>query len=487
MRFNRPTKNVTKTINKEGALAYTPSDKVKLYLMCASQLMKEDKFYGDTTSETIQLAKKILKSDPEYVLKLAVFLRNDLYLRSVPIALLVEAANCPEAKTYIRKYADYIIARADELTEVVSYQLKNYKKPIPKQLKLALANAFHRFDEYQFAKYDKDGEVKLRDVLRLVHPTPLDSNEDILFGKINSRKLDVPETWETYISSKGSTKENWEYIAKKMPIFATIRNLNNFLKKEVEPEVYLARFADEESILRSKMYPFRFYSAYKVVKGNESKNTSQVMDALDDAVECSVKNIPHLKGTTMLVTDHSGSMSTNLSDKSKMSYKEVADVMMALSNKICDKSICGAFGDTFEIAQLSKRNIIQNADNISEIDVGMSTNGFKIIEYMISKNLNVDRLIIFTDCQLWNSDDYNSYNNPNQDFQKLWHQYLKNINPNTKLYLVDLAGYGTTVFPEGEKNVVCIAGWNEKIIDFISMVETDPTTMISKIENMILE
>lgn len=487
MRFNRPSRNVTKTTNKEGALAYTPSDKVKLYLMCASQLMKEDKFYGDTTSETITLAKTVLKADPEYVLKLAVFLRNDLYLRSVPIALLVEAANCTEAKPYVKLYADYIIMRADELAEVVSYQLKNYKKPIPKQLKLALANAFHRFDEYQFAKYDKDGEVKLRDVIRLVHPTPLDSDEDILFGKINARKLNVPETWETYISSKGSTKENWEYISTKMPIFATIRNLNNFLKKEVNTDLYLPKLSNPDIILKSKMYPFRFYSAYKMVKQNDNPNAAAVLDALEDAVELSVKNIPHLKGTTMLVTDHSGSMSTNLSDKSQMSYKEVADVMMALSNKICDKSICGAFGDTFEVAQLSKRSIIQNATQLAEIDVGCSTNGFEIIKYMINKKLNVDRLIIFTDCQLWNSDSYNDYTNPNSDFQDLWHAYQKEINTNTKLYLVDLAGYGTTLFPEGEKNIVCIAGWNEKLIDFISMVETNPDTMINKIENMILE
>lgn len=272
--------------------------------------------------------------------------------------------------------------------------------------------------------------------------------------------------------------------------FAAIRNLNNILKENIDPVimgVFIEEIKNESNVLHSKMYPFRFYSAYKMVKGNDNANSAMVLDALEDAVELSVNNIPHLKGTTMLVTDHSGSMSTNLSDKSQMSYKEVADVMMALSNKICDKSICGAFGDTFAIAQLSKRNIIQNATALSEIEVGCSTNGFKIIEHMLAKKLVVDRLIIFTDCQLWNSDSYNDYTNPNSDFQSLWHKYIKEVNPNTKLYLVDLAGYGTTVFPEGEKNVVCIAGWSEKLIDYISMVESNPMGMINKIETMILE
>jgi len=487
MRFNKPVKIVSKTTNKEGALAYIPTDKIKLYLMCAAQLMKEDKFYGDTTNETIELVKKVLKKDPEYVLKLAVFLRNDLYLRSVPIAILVEAANCNESKPFVRKYANYIIRRADEITEALAYHLKNFETGIPKQLKLSLADAFQRFDEYQLAKYDKDGEVKLRDALRLVHPTPRDSEEDMLFGRINSRTLAIPETWETYISTKGSTKETWEHIAPKMPIFATIRNLNNFLKTGVDTDLYLPKLSNEVVIKKSKMYPFRFYSAYKVVKENDNPNAATVLDALEDAVELSATNIPHLAGTTMLVTDHSGSMQTALSDKSKMSYKEVGDVLMALSNKICDKSICGAFGDTFQVAQLSKRSIIQNATQVADIDVGCSTNGFKIIEYMIAKKLNLDRLIIFTDCQLWNSETYNDYSNPNGDFQKLWHQYLKEINPNTKLYLVDLAGYGTTVFPEGEKNVVCIAGWNEKLLDLIVSIEKEPIEIIKQIETMILE
>lgn len=36
-------------------------------------------------------------------------------------------------------------------------------------IKHGLANAFGKFDEYQFAKYNRDGAVKLRDVLFLTH------------------------------------------------------------------------------------------------------------------------------------------------------------------------------------------------------------------------------------------------------------------------------------------------------------------------------
>jgi hypothetical protein len=43
---------------------------------------------------------------------------------------------------------------------------------LPAQMRKGLARAFGKFDEYQLAKYDRDGVVKLRDVLRLARPKP---------------------------------------------------------------------------------------------------------------------------------------------------------------------------------------------------------------------------------------------------------------------------------------------------------------------------
>ena len=84
------------------------------------------------------------------------------------------------------------------LTDFLSIYWKGGKKPLANQAKKGLAAAFHNFNAYKFAKYDRDAAIKLRDVMFLVHPRPWDEKEAELFKMVASRTLPVPETWETF-------------------------------------------------------------------------------------------------------------------------------------------------------------------------------------------------------------------------------------------------------------------------------------------------
>ena len=65
--------------------------------------------------------------------------------------------------------------------------------------KKGLAKAFHNFKEYHFAKYDRDAEIKLRDVMFMVRPKPQNTLEEELYKKIADRTLKTPETWEVLL------------------------------------------------------------------------------------------------------------------------------------------------------------------------------------------------------------------------------------------------------------------------------------------------
>ena len=94
-KYNTTKKSVTATVNKEGGLAYQPSMKLELMLRTMSFLMSGDSYYADEkeTSDRISaLVKLITKNDPLFVLKLARYARQKMYLRTVPMYLLVEYA-----------------------------------------------------------------------------------------------------------------------------------------------------------------------------------------------------------------------------------------------------------------------------------------------------------------------------------------------------------------------------------------------------------
>lgn len=134
-------------------------------------------------------------------------------MRSVPMVLAVELAKVHRGDSTVNKMVSGIVLRADEIAELLAYyQLANQRKDtkklnrLSKQLQAGLQGAFNRFDEYQFAKYNRDAEVKLRDALFLIHPKAKDESQQALFNKIVNNELETPYTWETELSALGQTK-----------------------------------------------------------------------------------------------------------------------------------------------------------------------------------------------------------------------------------------------------------------------------------------
>jgi 60 kDa SS-A/Ro ribonucleoprotein len=90
----------------------------------------------------------------------------------------------------------------------------------------------------------------------------------------------------------------------------------------------------------------------------------------------------------------------------------------------------------------------------------------------------MDKVMIFTDCQLWDS------NNSGSNMQKLWNVY-KVMTPGAKLYLFDLAGYGNTPVRAMQNDVFLIAGWSDKVFDMLEAIEKGESA-VQKIKEMVL-
>ena len=58
-------------------------------------------------------------------------------------------------------------------------------------------------------------------------------------------------------------------------------------------------------------------------------------------------------------------------------------------------------------------------------------------------------------------------------------EYRKSINPNCWVHAIDLMGYGTQQFIGERTNV--IAGWSEKVFEFILMAEQGEGTLEKRI------
>lgn len=503
------------TVNKEGAVAFKLKPQERLIEQVLGSFWNEDLFYQKGTDTSTQILKdigEVAKVNPKFILQLAAFARNEIYLRTAPIVLLVEAANINACKQYIREYTPKIVKRADELSEAVAYQLarNNGKKGFPNSLKVGLARAFQNFDEYQLNKYDSNkSAVSLGDVAKLVHPE-FKGTEDYrkaiynyltkdevseVLPKIYALKqllakdsLDEEAeklikassvTWETLISKFGSTTENWSRVWPNMGYMALLRNLRNFEEKGVDLTPILEKIADENQVKKSKQLPFRFFSAYKQTTGQKTQR------AIAQAFEHSISNV-ELGGKTAIFVDLSGSMNGKLSDKSQVSYKEVAAVLGAIATKKSEESIVIGFGDSARIIKLNPDDtMMSNVEKIIGTNVGMSTNAWLAFDELGSHD--VDRIILFSDMQCYDSKSgyypgYGwGYNGAKpQNVSDKWKAYRAK-HKNAYLYSFDLNAYGTKQTDSKAANVTLLNGWSDKVIDFINLNEKR-NVMVSQIE-----
>src|SRR4051812_48708965 len=144
-------------------------------------LLWEDLAYESGDSENI--ASLIPQVEPLSVSELAKEARHQQKLRHIPLYIASEMLKHPTHRPFVSDVLESVITRVDMIVDFLAIYWKQGKKPLAAQAKKGLAAAFNRFSEYEFAKYDRNAPIKVRDVMFLVHPRP-EPGKDELFKKI---------------------------------------------------------------------------------------------------------------------------------------------------------------------------------------------------------------------------------------------------------------------------------------------------------------
>ena len=493
-------------MNHEGEKAYKMTPEMELYTAVVTSALS-DKFYESNDERMERIAALIRQVDPQFVAKLAVYTRTQMNLRSIPMLLIVELAKIHNGDSLVRRTIEQCVLRADEIMELLMcYQLRNSEgkgvkklSKLSRQVQEGLKSAFNRFDEYQFAKYNRSNlEVKLRDALFIVHPKAESEAQQAIFDKIVSDSLQTPYTWETQLSELGqksfasqeekqaAVKALWEELidSNKVGYMALLRNLRNILQAQVSPahiEKVAAIISDPVKVENSKQLPFRFLAAYKELTGVTSVHTSTLLSALERAVKASVVNLEGFGPDTnvLVAADVSGSMFSPISMRSSVMNYDIGILLSMLLKSKCSSVISGMFGDTWEVLNLPQENILANTIEMKEREgeVGYSTNGYAVIDYLIENNIRMDKVMMFTDMQMWDSRFADKH------LQASWNRY-RQMYPEAKLYLFDLAGYGDAPVRLVSDDVILIAGWSDKVFDVLKAIESgeDALAQINKIE-----
>lgn len=479
MKFNKKIKGSTRTVNRAGGDAYKQSPELELVSLLLTSFVT-DKFYESSKSQLGRLKDLSEKIKDKYFLaQAAVYARKEFGMRSITHALAAHITHLVKGEQWTKRALEKVVHRPDDITEILSFYLSNYKKPIPNSMKKGLANSLKQFDAYQLAKYRGDkNEVKMVDVMNLFRPKP--SKEQVkAFKDLMSNELKTTgKTWEAKLSEAGQKaktkedkkelkKEAWADMIKsgKIGYFALLRNLRNIVQDAPEVIPQACELLRKENLIKkSLVLPFRFAVAYsELVKINGS---GKILEAIDDAADISLANVPKFDGNTLIALDESGSMDGQPWDIGKL----FASVLMK-ANPDADLRIFAY--ESRALSVNAKTPVLEIARNIKR--VGGGTN-FKAIFKDLDKKY--ERVIILSDMQGWMEDSFYC----NGDLKRATNEYKTKTGANPHIYSFDLAGHGDMKFPENQ--VYCLAGFSDKIFDVMKFLEEDRMALINKIKSV---
>lgn len=468
---------------------------------------------NEVAREVIATAVDVAKGEnPEDLLAIANWLRNDMNIRLTPQVLLVLASRMDNTKSLVRKYAPCIVKRPDEVkTCLMVHRFLFGLKSLSNGLNMGLGDAVSKFGERGLMKYDNSDFPKWKDVLCWIRrkagwPLKPEVAKYFITGEVadadktpviaarkelatmkkftaKAKKLakDSFVNWEVLLSQfKDDKKEVWEFMVEEglLGYMAMLRNLRNILEAKVSREtikLVASKISSKEEVLRSKQLPFRFLSALRSLKEMTGDCDVADLNELSTAIELASNeacaNIPVLPGITAIFADNSASMDRTVSAKSTMTCKDASNVLCGIVAKVAETPYVFAFGTAVDPIRFTKNDTVLNiSDKVRHGKiVSCSTNGHKCIEWMIKNKLVPDRVIFLSDMQMWN--DGNS-SDGNICLADRWGTYLASSTKAKKTWLhsIHVNGYGDNVVDEGGR-VNQVGGFSEKVFTMLLQTE----------------
>ncbi len=428
--LNKPTPSL-RTAEGGTAKRVTPFQELKRTVLAC--MLWEDSFYESGVSVADRIKTLVPQCEPVRVSALAQIAREKFKLRHVPLLLVREMARHKTHTPVVAKTLDLIIQRPDELSEFLAIYWKDGKCPLAASVKKGLAKAFTKFDAYSLAKYNRDGAIKLRDVLFLCHARPIDPEQAAVWKQLVDGTLPTPDTWEVELSASNDKTASWTRLLaeKKLGGLALLRNLRNMKEAGITDADLRAAINDMRT---DRVLPYRFIAAAKYAPNLEPELENAMLRGLDGH--------GRLPGHTILLVDVSGSMTAPISAKSDLRRIDAACALAMLLREVCETTEVRVFNTTGR--PVPPRRGFALRDQIAASVTGGTKIGVAVGEVATTPH---DRIIVITDEQT-----ADSVRDPVVD----------------KAYMLNVSSERNGV---GYGKWTNITGWSEAVIDYIIEAE----------------
>ena len=480
----------TNAKNEAGGVAYEFSPKHALAQYAATGCMNTT-FYAGAEDQVKKVLALCNELDATFIAKTAIFCRKRGFMKDMP-ALLCAVLAAKDSKV-LQAAFDHVIDDGKMLrnfVQILRSGIVGRKSlgTVPKKLVQRWLES--RSDEALF-KAAVGQDPSLADVIKMVHPKPTTESRAALYAYLIGRKHNanaLPELvkqFEAFKSTKSGKvpevpfqmltalnlgKNEWTQIARNAPWQMTRMNLNTFARHGVfeardMTKLVAKRLIDETAIKRARVFPYQLMTAYVSADASVPK---EVREALQDAMEIALQNVPRIDGQVYVLPDVSGSMASAVTGFRKGSTTAVrcidvaALVAAAIVRKNPGAEVLPFESDVVDVDLNPRDSVMTNAKKLASIGGG-GTNCSAPLEKLNRQNAKGDLVVFVSDNQSWA--DSREGGRGTATMQQ-WSAF-KARNPNAKLVCIDIQPYGTTQARERD-DILNVGGFSDQVFEIIS-------------------
>ena len=477
------------TRNEAGGIAYTLTPKQQLAQLAATGCLNST-YYADAQDQLEQVLELAKNLDAEFIAKTAVYARQKGFMKDMPALLLAVLA---------QKDVNMLALVFDQVADN-GKMLRNFaqiirsgavgRKSFGNRPKKLMQTWLLTATEKQLLNAAVGNSPSLADVVKMVHPKPREAWRAAWFAWLIGKPYDrealppITRAFEDYKQSRQGTlpdvpfqmltalelnSGDWAQIARNGSWQQVRQNLNTFLRHEVfakskNIKMVAEKLRDETAIARARVLPYQLLTAYQATS---NQMPSEIREALQDAMETAVQNVPAIRGKVVVCPDVSGSMHSPAtgyrgSATSRTRCIDIAALVSAAMLRTNPKARVIPFERITVNVQLNPRDsVMTNAEKLANIGGG-GTACSAPLAMLNREKADVDLVVIVSDNESWA--DRGQWGGKTS-LMKEW-DILKQRCPEAKLVCLDIQPY-TTAQAQNRHDILNIGGFSDQVFTLI--------------------
>jgi 60 kDa SS-A/Ro ribonucleoprotein len=511
-------------VNRSGSGAYALGPRHQLAQLAATGALGST-FYASAEAQLDQVLALAQSVDPAFVAKTAIYARQRGHMKDMPALLAAVLAQRDVA--LLQAVFGRVIDNGKMLRNWVQVLRSGAvgRKSLGSRPKKLVQQWLLSATETQLLQAAVGNAPSLADVVKMVHPKAPEPWRAAWFGWLIGRAFDeaalppltrafeqfkralretdaqpalrggeaqaeLPDVPFQLLTALPLTTAHWTLIARRGSWQMLRQNLATFARHDVfaDPSVADAvaqKLRDPVAVARSRVLPYQLMSAWAAT-GNEVP--AVVRDALQDAMDAALVNVPAVPGRVVVCPDVSGSMSSAVtghrgSATSTVRCIDVAALVAAALLKRNPKASVMPFEQRVVDVRLNPRDsVLTNAGRLAKIGGG-GTNVSAPLALLNQQRAAVDLVVIVSDNESW----IDAKRAGATQTMREW-SLLKSRCPRAKLVCIDLQPYGTTQAAE-RSDVLNVGGFSDAVFSMVAAFAEDrlgPDHWVGEIERVAL-